>query len=231
MKRAKQLHFSSLWRKKPRKRGEKKRGRPKKEDAGVSHLRRAALASRHPVHVTLKLRGGLPRLRNYDPYNVVCAAFERGKERAGTRAGNHFRLVHFSVQDDHLHLVVEATDRLGLSRGVQGLAVRIARGLNRLWGRKGKVFGDRYHDRILRSAREVRNVLAYVLNNGRKHRRRVPRNHPDTYCSGHWFDGWKDYEPEDDLGVGPVAAPRTWLLSKAWRRQGLLRLAETPGGP
>ncbi len=229
MGRARQLNFSPLWRKKRRKKDEPRLGRPPKEDSGVSHLRRAALASKHPVHVTLKLRGGLPRLRAIDPYNVVCLAFDRGKERAGRLAAGHFRLVHFSVQNDHLHLVVEATDRLALSRGIQGLAVRIAKGLNRLWSRRGKVFADRYHDRILRSGREVRNVLAYVLNNGRKHRRRIPRGQPDLYCSGDWFDGWKDYVPDDGLSLGPVVAPKTWLLSGAWRRHGLLRLAETPG--
>ncbi len=228
MKRGRQLNLSSLWRKKP---SEKRRGRPPKEDSGVSHKRRAALASKYPVHVTLKTRSDLPRLRAIDPYNAICAAFDKGKERAGRLAKGHFRLVHFSVQNDHLHLVVEATDRLALSRGIQGLSIRIARGLNRLWGRKGSVFADRYHDRILRSAREVRNVLSYVLNNGRKHKRRIPKGEPDTFSSGHWFDGWKDYALDDWMGLGPIVSPKTWLLGKGWRRHGLLRLAEAPGGP
>ena len=134
----------------------------------MSHLKREALASRFPVHVTMKIAKGLPSLRIRAAYRVVCEAFDKGCKRAGRLEGGVFRLVHYSVQGDHLHLVCEAKDRASLSRGVQGLSIRIARGLNRLWERKGKVFADRYHDRILRTPREVRNVLRYVFNNARR---------------------------------------------------------------
>ena len=99
----------------------------------VSHDRRAALASRNPVHVTCKLRRGLPTLRRKAEYRVLRGAFAKGCERFG------FRLVHYSVQGDHLHLIAEAKDRRALSRGMQGLLVRVAKGLNKLWSRKGSV--------------------------------------------------------------------------------------------
>ena len=104
----------------------------------------------------------------------------------------------------------------------------MAKGLNRVWGRKGKVFADRYHDRILRTPREVRNALRYVLNNGRRHLQHFKRRRPDAFSSGAWFDGWKDHTDDGYLGTGPIARARTWLLRKGWRRHGLLPLLETP---
>ena len=178
----------------------------------------------------MKLRRELPRLRDRWCYEVVCNAFDAAKERPGRLVGGEFRLIQYSVQNDHLHLVVEARDRLSLSRGIQGLAIRVARGLNRYWKRKGKVFADRYHDRVLKSFQEVRNVLAYVLNNDRKHGRRLHPGKPDCFSSGPWFDGWRDYVHDGWMGtVPPLVAPKGWSLLGGWRRHRLLRIAEVPG--
>ena len=133
---------------------------------------------------------------------------------------------------NHLHLVAEAQDREALSRGMQGLLVRVARRLNRLWGRKGRVFVDRYHDRILRSPREVRAALGYVLRNARKHGSQW-EDRLDPYSSGRWFDGWRERrvgrQPIEP--ASPVARARTWLLRLGWRRHGLIPLAYVPAGP
>src|SRR5262245_30344118 len=137
--------------------------KPKNQVAGVSHRPRADRKARHPAHVTLKLRQHLPRLRQKAEYAALRAAFVKGKNRFG------FRLCHYAVLNDHLHLICEATDRVALRRGLQGLAVRIARALNKLWRRKGTVFADRYHDRVLTSPREVRNAVVYVMSNARHH--------------------------------------------------------------
>ncbi|MCA3009328.1 MAG: hypothetical protein INH34_13220, partial [Phycisphaerales bacterium] len=127
--------------------------KPKGTVALVGHRVRAAHAASHPALVTVKLRAGLPKLRQRHERAALLARFARGKDRFG------FRLLHFSILNDHLHFVVEAKDRTALCRGLQGLLIRLARGLNKLWGRKGKVFADRYHDRALKSPREVRNAL------------------------------------------------------------------------
>ena len=142
-----------------------------------------------------------------------------------------FRLVHYSVQGDHMHLLVEAVDRVALSRAMQGLLVRIARGLNRLWKRKGQVFDDRYHDHVLRSPREVRNALAYVLNNARHHRIRL-RQVMDIFTSAGRFDGWKEKvrmigKDKDNI---PVTTARSWLLCQGWRKHRLISVHEIPGG-
>jgi len=142
------------------------------------------------------------------------------------------RLVHWSVQGNHLHLIVEAKDRLALSRGMQGLKIRLAKALNRLWGRAGSVFSDRYHAVALRTPRQVRSALLYVLNNFRKHEgqrgRRLPPSFVDPLSTALAFDGWKRQTP---IPSSWKTKPRTWLLAKGWRRGGLLSEDAVPSTP
>jgi len=174
--------------------------------------------------VTLKLRRGLPSLRCKHAYAVLTAAFVAMRARGG------FRLVQFSVQSNHLHLVCEARDRRELARGIQSLAIRIAKRLNRLWRRAGKLFADRYHDRILRSPREVRNALAYVLNNAAKHGVALPRGERDPSSSGVWFRDWREVRARA-RDPSPLAQARPWLLSVGWLRHGRIELARASNCP
>jgi REP element-mobilizing transposase RayT len=137
--------------------------KPKGERAGVSHRRRAALASRVPVHITMKVTSGLPSLRQGRAHAVLVEAFAAMRER------EDFRLLRYSVQSDHVHLVCAARDRGALSRGVQSLAIRMAKRLNRLWRRSGKLFADRYDDRVLRPPRGERSTLADLSRNAAQH--------------------------------------------------------------
>ena len=202
--------------------------KPNGPQAMVGHGQRAALAARFPAHVTMKLVQGLPRLRSQPEYVALRAAFQAGCDRAG------FRLVHYAVLNDHLHFLVEAADRMTLSRGLQGLAIRIAKALNKLWHRRGTVFADRYHDRVLTSPREVRNALVYVLGNGKKHAAegrtvKVPQA-IDTFTSAPWFDGFRErvtVRGIEDV-PRPVTAARTWMLTLGWRRHGLLSAHDLP---
>ena len=128
----------------------------------VLHRARAEHKSRFPLHVTLRARADVGSLRGARLYPTIEAAIAAGSRSV-------FRIVHFSVQGDHMHLIVEARDKTALSMGVRGLMIRVARALNRAAGRSGPVWADRYHARDLRSPREVRNALCYVLLNARKH--------------------------------------------------------------
>jgi REP element-mobilizing transposase RayT len=210
--------------------GGRRRGsgrKPRGGRAGVPHRARAPLAARFPAQVTMRVRPGLPSLRGLREYAALRRAIADGCERGG------FRLVHYSVQSNHLHLIVEGRCRSVLSRGLQGLAIRMARALNRSWRRVGSVFADRYHDRILRSPSEVWNALRYVLCNARKHRAWSSRTRPDPFSSAPWFDGWRELEPELDAPA-PTARARTWLLDVGWRMLGLLSVGAAPmtaGGP
>ena len=168
----------------------------------MSHLRRPPLAARFPVHVTVKVRDDVRNLRTRICFSALKCAFAAGREKFG------FRLVGYSVQGNHIHLLVEGADAQALSRGMQGLTIRMARALNRVLERSGKVFRDRYHAHILRTPTEVANARNYVLGNYAKHYEqtrgwRLAATHVDEYAG---------------ISVELTAAPRTWLLQTGWRR-------------
>jgi hypothetical protein len=79
------------------------------------------------------------------------------------------RLVHFAVLGNHVHLICEAEGEQSLSRGMQGLAIRMAKALNKAVERSGRVFADRYFAKILRTPTQTRNAVRYVLRNHEKH--------------------------------------------------------------
>jgi REP element-mobilizing transposase RayT len=191
------------------------------------------------VHVTLRSR--LAPLRSQHVFPTVRLAILR----AGQRDPAQFRVVHFSVQGDHVHLLVEARDKRALSSGMRSLAIRVARYVNDLLSRRGPLFAERWHGRALSTPREVRNALVYVLANFRKHARRAPRAGIDPYSSGIWFDGWRGYSQapglapplavrmplaDDEQRACPVSLPGTWLARVGWRRRGLISLDEGPSG-
>lgn len=191
----------------------------------MPHRARPVHRAAHPVHVTLRTCAGLRSLRARGVFPAVRAAIAVGSRAA-------FRIVHFSVQSDHVHLVCEAADRPGLSRGIGGLSVRIARAVNRALGRTGRVFGDRYHARDLTSPREVRHGLVYVLMNFRKHLPQASAR-VDDCSSAAWFDGFASPVPRTNDSRGgdpPVVPPQTWLARLGWRRHGLIRASERPAG-
>ncbi len=186
----------------------------------VPRIPRPPHAARHPVHVTLRAVPGLPSFRSARVFPSI---------REALRLASHdgFRLVHFSVQSNHLHLLVEAHSRQALIRGVQGLVIRLARAVNRVLSRRGRVFADRYHARALATPREVRNVLVYVLMNMKKHQ--PAERGLDLCSSAPWFTGWRQQHPVPPPGVlTPVADARTWLLRVGWHRHGLIAVSETP---
>src|SRR5213083_836153 len=129
---------------------------------GVPHRRRPPHTAAHPLHVTLRTGPAVRCLRSERVFPTVRRAFA-----AASHGG--FRVLQFSVQDDHVHLIVEADDTRALRRGLRGLAIRVARAVNRALGRRGAVWGDRYHARALTSPRAVRHAIVYVLRNRWKH--------------------------------------------------------------
>ncbi|HEU4580393.1 MAG TPA: transposase [Polyangiaceae bacterium] len=218
---------------------------PKGAAAGVSHLRRPALSRHHPVHVTLRIVAGVPSLRGA-LFNKVRSALAEGQERFG------FRLVHFSVQSNHLHLIAEAADRRALSRGMQGLSIRVARAVNGALSRAGRLFADRYHARALTTPRATYFALRYVLLNARKHQRsprppraaveaELPTGFVDSCSSAPWFDG---FSRPAELAFGaasarrrwrassereaPVVPARTWLLRRGARRYAAFDVDDAP---
>jgi REP-associated tyrosine transposase len=177
---------------------------------GPSHVPRPLHDPRHPVHVTFRARAAVPSLRS-------ATTFRRLRRAIGASNRARFRIIHFSVQIDHLHLIVEADTHVDLRRGLQGLAIRCALTINRATLRRGRVWRHRYHGHVLRTPEEVRRAMTYVLLNFRKHLRAVPGVDPRS--SGVWFEGWAEpREPSDWPRL--VALPGTWLGASGWRRAG-----------
>lgn len=209
----------------------KRRPGPKPaERANVRHRSRPAHKRWNPVHVTLRAMKGLPSFRS----EVVFAAFERAV-RITKRLRADFRIVEFSVQDNHLHLIVEAEDQDALARGMKSFTVRANRLANSAMGRgRGRVWGDRYHRRDLTSPRQVRNALVYCLNNIKKHQD-IPagRLTIDPCSSARWFEGWS-IDRTQSLGAElerPGADAKTHLLRTLWKKHGLIHPGERPLAP
>ncbi len=195
--------------------------------ARVAHVTRPPTAFRFPVHVTTRMREGVARLRNFELCKVLQRAFVHGCKR------DAFRICQFSIQGNHIHMICEAKDARSLAAGVQAWAVRVARGLNRVLGREGRVFDDRYHCEVIKTPRQMRVALCYVMLNARRHGERIARrwHGMDPFSSGWWFDGWRDDGWQRGLSPPtepPVAPAGSWLLSVGWRRYGLLDLDEVP---
>jgi len=151
------------------------------------------------LHVTVRIRREVWNLRTHRCFRALRRAFERGCQRFG------FRLVHFSVQGNHAHFIVEAPDAEALGRAMKGLEVRMARALNKVMGRQGPVFADRYHAHLLAAPREAANAVRYVLENWKVHAAREGQPAPsgvDPFCSAAC------------LACGPplVAEPLWWML-------------------
>ena len=178
-------------------------GRKRSKTSGMPHLQRAELAARHPVHVTLRVAKGCWNLRSFRALRALEPAFNAGRERFG------FRLVHYSVQGNHLHLIIEAEGKESLARGMKGLEVRLARAVNRMMRRKGRVFGDRYHARVLKTPREAARALRYVLMNFGHHARVWGENISATFIDP--FSSVR-YLATSPGPAAPVAGPLTWLL-------------------
>ena len=189
------------------------------------HRRRDPVDVRNPAHITMRAVRGVPRLRG-----EVLARMIIGEIRRASAKG--FRVLHFSVQNDHLHLIVEAESGLALSRGMQRLASRVAMGVNALVKRRGSLWRERYHRRDLASPRQFRNALVYVTFNIRKHGS-PPEHSLDLLSSAIWLDDWKERDVLEKVraaraGPSPVVEPRTWYARAGWKLLGALDSRESP---
>ena len=169
--------------------------------------------------VTDRFAPDLPTMREPMLGKTIADAIRKAHTRT-------FRVIHFSIQGDHLHMVAEAGSKRSLARGMQGLKIRVAKQVNASLGRTGRVFVDRYHSRALASPREVRHAIRYVLCNWRKHVEGA--RGIDPYSSARWFGGWTVAQEEPDTPC-PAAEAKTWLANVGWKRHGLIAPSERPG--
>jgi REP element-mobilizing transposase RayT len=187
-------------------------GRPSRRDGdALPHGARERVGRSQPVHVTLRMADYVWNLRSERSYAVIHVALEAARRRPDAR------VVHFSIQGNHVHLILEADGTRALANTVRALSIRLARGLNRMMGRSGPVFADRYHAHVLRTPAEVRNALRYVVGNFASHAAR--RGEPTRGGFVDPFSSAVVKVPREAQGVlfaEPVTcAAETWLLRRA----------------
>ena len=171
--------------------------KPAGDRAGVSHKARPHFEKPGVAHVTLRVAPHVWSLRSKRCYGAIERCLVAARGRLG------LRVVHFSVLGNHLHLVVEAEGSRALSRGMQGLNIRVAKAVNRVMKASGGVFADHYHARLLATPTEVVNAIAYVLDNHLHH-----------------YGGKAGRDPFSSAGPGDpaaLAAPTGWLLRWGWK--------------
>jgi REP element-mobilizing transposase RayT len=173
--------------------------KPKGRRPLVSHLARPRFDNITPVHVTLRVRDDIPNLRSSRRFIKVRECFAAARARFG------LRLVEFSVLGNHLHLIVEADDSGSLSSGMQGLSIRVAKAINRMLARSGRVFADHYHSRLLKTPTELTRAIRYVVENAKHHYR---------------DDGADFFSSRGRGGLFALVRPMGWLLRVGWSRAG-----------
>jgi REP element-mobilizing transposase RayT len=219
--------------------GGKRRGagrKPKGERASEGHRTRPVIKPEHGMHVVLRVVAEVGNLRRPAMYRAihdasVCAAVRQ-----------RMRIVHISVQRTHIHMIVEAEDKVMLGRGMQGFQISAARRINTALGdgvrRRGAVFVDRYHLVVLTSPTQAKHALSYVLNNWRKHEEdRDARRGAliDRFSSGCSFPDWRELEHTWKMWKIPadydplvVYRPQSWLLTKGWKLAGTISAFDVP---
>lgn len=192
------------------------------------HGERPAVSRHEPQHIVLRTVDGLPRLRTPALYEAIRGAMTKMLEKPD------FRVVHMSIQHNHLHFVVEADSKDALSHGMRSLAIRCARAINKVLDRTGRVFAFRYHATSVKSPRQMRHVLSYVLNNWRHHHedersKRARQALVDPYSSALDFSGWKErFAIPPEYHRLPVARAQTWLMNVGWKRHGPISVYDVP---
>jgi REP element-mobilizing transposase RayT len=219
----------------------KRTGRPKKgKFASERHKVRPTLEGREALLITARVSKATSNLRRRSVYQAVRRALAKMLVRT------NFRIVHFSIQRTHLHLIAEAENKTALSRGMQGLLISAARRINVELGResrtrkRGSVFPDRYHERVITTPKQCRNAIRYVLGNWRRHgedRYGLPSTWVlDPFSSAVNFGGWRElagrgqlFPVPDGYERLPTSAPTIWLLRVGWSRDGAIGAYDVPG--
>jgi REP element-mobilizing transposase RayT len=209
-------------------------GRKKSKDRrDPEHRSRPQHLARNPVHVTMRTLKSVGRLRRGKVYRAAWRALRK------IAALVDFRVVHISIQHNHIHLLAEAGSNEALESGMRRLSISLARQINKSLSRRGKVFEFRYHSEEITSPTQTRNALAYVLNNWRRHREdegfdvSARTAKLDKFSSAILFTGWADFRltvwPENYDPL-PVSPPQTWLLKVGWQlARRPIKPSDTPG--
>lgn len=132
----------------------KNSGRTRIHSKGVAHRPRETVNRHLPLHVNFKYR---IFIKNKTGLKILKRAVLNARRKG-------LKILHYSMQANHLHFIVEAESNEILESGMRSLTVTFVRNFKR-----GKVQVGRYHLHVLRTLRETQNALRYVLQNDHKH--------------------------------------------------------------
>jgi len=144
-------------------------GRKRLHSKGVAHRTRETVTNRTPVHVNFKYK---THIRNKSCLKLLKRAIVNAR-------GYGLRIIHFSMQHNHIHLILEPVSNEIMTSGMRSLTITFAKGL-----KAGKVQLERYHLHVLKTKREAINARNYVLFNKQKHEKGICGTSTiDGYCS------------------------------------------------
>lgn len=210
----KQLEFSKIrgW-------GGKRKGAGRPNRTGqVGHGKRPIVDFNKPLHITIRLKQGVASLRRRSMLKQFKLASSHAKI-----FGLH--VIHFSLLNNHIHMIVEAKNNLGLSRGMKSLNCRLGKAIRRDSGGQGATLAGRFHLHVLKTPTEMKHALEYVLLNKAKHQKFI--EHIDDFSSGYSFQDWKRLigtrfqgliASQIDFRDEGLSPPRSWLCRVGWTR-------------
>lgn len=140
----------------------KNAGRKAIHDKGIRHTSREEIFKPSPLHLTVKLKRA--DIQNKVVLRILKHAIYRSRLQG-------LRVIHFSLEHNHVHLYAECESNFVLGKAMKAFGVTFVRRVNKLKKIKGQLYKYRYHLRVLKSARDAKNVINYILKNGIKHGR------------------------------------------------------------
>lgn len=139
-------------------------GRKAIHDRAIRHTERPKFKNARSLHLTIKVRENKADIKSIKLLKALHHAIKRARLMK-------LKIIHYTLEYNHVHLLVEADTHHALHRGMQAFGISFSKAINKTKRLKGTVYKHRYHFRQICSSRELKNVLHYIFHNGIKHGR------------------------------------------------------------
>lgn len=133
---------------------------PSETNKGVLALRRGRYSAAYQVyHVTTTTWWRRKLFVDIGAARAVIASMRRETE------SKNCNTLCFTLMPDHLHWLMQVTDRSALAACMNNVKAHSARRVNALRSSSGRVWQKGFHDRALRSDEDVAAVARYIVAN------------------------------------------------------------------